>query len=189
MANPASADLERRAELFKALGHPVRLLMLNLIQAKPRHGEELALILSLNPATVSHHLTLLMNAGLLTAQKDQYYQVYSLVDPVLKKTLAEVIFMVQADLPTNVEEDAYRKKVLATFFWHGRLTKIPAQLKKRQVILEKIAESFEPGQKYSEREVNIILLDFHDDVASLRRGLIETGLMQRQEGIYRKVAP
>jgi ArsR family transcriptional regulator, arsenate/arsenite/antimonite-responsive transcriptional repressor len=186
MVSPASADLEKRADVFKALSHPVRLLMLNLIQAKPRHGEELALILALNPATVSHHLTLLTAAGLLSAQKDQYYQTFSLVNPLLKKTLSELIFMPQTDLPGNVEEDAYRKKVLDTFMRHGRLVKFPAQLKKRQVILEKIAESFEPGQLYPEREVNIILLDFHDDVATLRRGLIEAGLLTRDDAIYQR---
>jgi hypothetical protein len=186
MLSPAQVDLEKRAELFKALGHPVRLLILSLIRAKPRHGEELALILSLNPATVSHHLTLLTNAGLLSAQKDQYYQTYSLVPQVLQKPLSDLVFVSQAGMPDAVEEDAFRKKVLDTFLRHGRLTKIPAQLKKRQVILEKIAETFEPEQDYTEREVNIILLDFHDDVAALRRGLVETGLMSREQGIYRK---
>ncbi|NUM47891.1 MAG: DUF2087 domain-containing protein [Anaerolineales bacterium] len=186
MTSEASANLEKRADLFKALGHPIRLLILNLIQTQPRHGEELALILSLNPATVSHHLTLLTTAGLLTAQKDQYYQTFSLAPNMLTKTLAEIAFLPQTDLPANVEEDAYRNKVLATFMRHGRVTKIPAQLKKRQVLLEKIAESFEPGRDYTEREVNITLLDFHDDIATLRRGLIEVGLMTRDQGIYRK---
>lgn len=188
MADPAGDDLDRRAALFKALGHPARLLILNLIQVRPRHGEELALILSLNPATVSHHLTLLSEAGLLSSHKDQYYQVYSLDSPALKKTLAELVFMPRADLPGSVEEDAYRKKVLATFMRHGRLIKIPAQLKKRQVVLEKIAEAFEPGQLYPEREVNIILLDFHEDVAALRRGLVEMGLLVRGNNIYQRTA-
>ena len=186
MPETATANLERRAEFFKALGHPVRLLILNLVQTRPRHGEELALILMLNQATISHHLGLLTNAGLLTAQKDQYYQTYSLAPGALQKTLHEIVFFPQADMPEQVEEDAFRKKVLATFIRHGRLTAIPAQLKKRQVILEKIAESFEPGRQYSEREVNVILLDFHDDVATLRRGLIESGLMKRAEGIYQR---
>lgn len=186
MASSDSADLEKRAELFKALGHPVRLLILNLIRVKPRHGEELALILGLNPATISHHLTLLTKAGLLSAQKDQYYQIYTLDNAPLKKTLTELIFMPQTDLLGGVEEDAYRRKVLNTFMRHGRLTKIPAQLKKRQVILEKIAEAFEPGQLYPEREVNIILLDFNDDVAALRRGLVETGLLTRDHNVYQK---
>ena len=60
----AEFNLEERAQLFKALGHPARLLMLNLIQQKPRHGEELAAILNLKPATVSHHLSKLAEAGL-----------------------------------------------------------------------------------------------------------------------------
>jgi hypothetical protein len=186
MVDSASSNLERRAGLFKSLGHPVRLLILNLIKAKPRHGEELAMILSLNQATVSHHLGLLMEAGLLSVQKDQYYQVYSLTPGILKSTLAEMVFMKQSDLPERVEEDAYRKKVLDTFFKYGRLVSIPAQLKKRQVILEKIAEAIEPGKTYTEREVNQVLLDFHDDVAFLRRGLVEMGLVTRSEGIYRR---
>ena len=186
MPDAAAANLERRAEFFKALGHPVRLLILNLVQARPRHGEELALILMLNQATISHHLGLLLNAGLLTAQKDQYYQTYSLAPAALQKTLHEMVFFPQADMPAQVEEDAFRKKVLTTFMRYGRLTGFPAQLKKRQVILEKIVESFEPGRQYSEREVNVILLDFHDDVATLRRGLVESGLMKRAEGIYER---
>jgi DNA-binding transcriptional ArsR family regulator len=48
--NEFELNLEARANLFKALGHPVRLLILNLVQMKPRHGEELATILKLNPA-------------------------------------------------------------------------------------------------------------------------------------------
>lgn len=78
-------DLENRASVFKALGHPIRLLIMNLILAKPRHGEELAMILNLNPATISHHLGLLSSAGLLSTQKDQYYQTYSATTTVLEK--------------------------------------------------------------------------------------------------------
>jgi hypothetical protein len=103
----------------------------------------------------------------------------------LKKTLAEMIFVPQRGLAENVEEDAYRQKVLRTFMRRGRLVNIPAQRKKRQIILEKIVEQFEPEKRYTEREVNITLLDFHDDVAALRRGLIEFGLMERTtNGIY-----
>lgn len=186
MAEAAAINLDQRAAFFKALGHPIRLLILSLVRTRPRHGQELALILSLNPATVSHHLSLLVEAGLLEAHKDQYYQVYSLHWGLLKKDLSEVVFLPQADLPGRVVEDAFRMKVLDTFFKFGRLVSIPAQLKKRQVILEKIAEAFEPGRPYSEREVNQLLLDFHDDVATLRRGLIEMHLMTRSDGVYRR---
>jgi ArsR family transcriptional regulator len=180
-------DLEARAELLKALGHPVRLLILNLLDTKPRHGEELAAILGLQPATISHHLSKLSGVGLLTSRKDQYYQIYSLVGEVLNKPLGDIVRLPQPGLTAQVEEDAYRIKVLNTFFKHGRLTNIPAQLKKQQIILEKIVQEFEPEQAYSEHQVNQILLEFHEDVASLRRGLVSNGLMQRERGIYRRV--
>ena len=186
MTSPAEADIERQAEFFKALGHPARLLIVNLARIKPRHGEELALILALNPATVSHHLAILTQAGLLSSKKDQYYQTYSLVSDALKKTLAEMVNVSQTGLAERVAEDAYRKKVLQTFMRLGRLVSIPAQLKKWQIVLERIVQEFEYGREYSEREVNIILLDFHDDVATLRRGLIELGLLERAKGIYRR---
>ncbi len=87
-----------------------------------------------------------------------------------------------------MEPDAYRDKVLRTFFRHGRLTQIPTQLKKRLIILEKLAGEFEPERRYPEREVNQILLDFHEDVATLRREMIGHGLMERDRGIYRRVS-
>lgn len=181
------ANLEARAELFKALGHPVRLLIVNLVKIKPRHGEELAAILQLTPATISHHLARLTDAGLLEAQKDQYYQTYSLVGEFLSKPLADLVHLPQPALFSGVEQDAYKEKIYRTFFKHGRLVQIPAQLKKSVVVLEKIAESFEPGRQYTEMEVNHILLDFNDDVASLRRGMIEHHLMTRDKGIYKKL--
>ena len=183
-ASKAEINLEKTAQLFKALGHPTRLLMLNLIAAKTRHGEELATILKLNPATVSHHLAKLTEAGLLVAKKDQYYQVYSLVGDLLRIPLGEIISLPPEGLQDQVETDAYREKVLRNFFRRGRLTYIPAQNKKFQIVMEKIAQDFEPERRYPEREVNHILLEYHDDVASLRRGLIEFGLMQRERGEY-----
>jgi hypothetical protein len=183
----AEIDLEKRAEFFKALGHPSRLLILNLVQVKPRHGEELAAILRLNPATVSHHLTILAAAGLLTSHKDQYYQTWSPVPGLLRKTLAEMVALPQPDLAGSVEQDAFRDKVLKTFFQRGRLVSIPAQSKKQRIVLEKLAEQFEPGREYSEKEVNLILLDFHDDVAFLRRSLVDSGLMERPHGIYKRI--
>jgi hypothetical protein len=185
MSKAASEEnLEARAQLFKALGHPTRLLILNLIKLKPRHGEELAEILRLKPATISHHLSKLTDAGLLTAKKDQYYQTYSLVRNVLDRSLTEVVHIPQPDLSDGVEEDAFRQKVLRTFFRRGQLIQIPAQYKKQLIILERLVEEFEPEQKYTERQVNQTLLEFHDDVASLRRMMIDHKLMAREKGIY-----
>jgi len=67
------------------------------------------------------------------------------------------------------------------------LTQIPAQLKKRQVILEELVNEFEPDRLHSEREVNQILLEFHEDVATLRREMIMNKLMTREKGIYQRI--
>lgn len=177
-------NLEARAQLFKALGHPARLIILNLAREKPRHGEELAAILKLKPATISHHLSKLTEAGLLESHKDQYYQVYSLVEDKLDLLIGEVVGLPQPGLKAEVAEDAYRQKVLRTFFVRGRLKQFPAQRKKQQIVLERIAEEFEPERRYSEMEVNQVLLEFNEDVATLRRALIDYKYMQREGGIY-----
>ncbi len=182
-------NLEARANLFKALGHPVRLLLLNLINQKARHGQELAEILNMNAATVSHHLTKLADAGLVESKKDQYYQVYSLTGNMLTRTLEEVIQMPQPELNELVEEDAYRYKVLKTFMRHGRITRIPKQHKKLRVLLDKLIEEFEPNREYGELEVNRILVEFNEDVAFLRRAMVEEKYFDRTRSTYvRKVA-
>jgi ArsR family transcriptional regulator len=181
-------NLEARAELFRALGHPVRLLILNLVQLKPRHGEELAAILKLQPATVSHHVAKLTAVGLLQSRKDQYYQTYSLAGDLLERTLGEVVRLPQPGLKAEVEEDAYRDKVLKSYFKRGHLVDIPRQLKKRLIILEKLVQEFEPEREYGEHEVNQILLEFNEDVAYLRREMVNHKLMARAKGIYRRPA-
>jgi ArsR family transcriptional regulator, arsenate/arsenite/antimonite-responsive transcriptional repressor len=183
----AETNLEARAELFKALGHPARLLLLNLVRVKPRHGEELAAILGLSPATVSHHLAKLEAGMLVESRKEQYYQVYSLRRGALEHTLEDLVSELQPGLTAHVEEDAFREKVLAAFLKRGRLVSIPAQRKKRQIVLERLVQEFAPDRDYAEREVNQILVEFHDDVATLRRELIGYKLMRRAAGIYRRV--
>jgi hypothetical protein len=51
-------------------------------------------------------------------------------------------------------------------------------------VLEEIAKSFEPGRIYSEREVNIIIADFHDDFCTIRRDMISERLMDRDDRGY-----
>jgi hypothetical protein len=74
--------------------------------------------------------------------------------------------------------------VLETFMTDGRLTQIPAARNKRLVVLDRLAADFEPGRRYAEREVNDTLRRWHDDVAALRRYLVEEGLMSRDHGTY-----
>jgi hypothetical protein len=49
---------------------------------------------------------------------------------------------------------------------------------------ERIAVEFEPGVRYDEKEVNAIVGRFFNDYASLRRYLIDAGLLAREHGEY-----
>jgi hypothetical protein len=74
--------------------------------------------------------------------------------------------------------------VLARFMKGGRLTSIPVQLAKRKIVLDYLAQNFEPGRRYREKEVNEILFRYHDDVAAMRRYMVDEGFMEREAGVY-----
>jgi hypothetical protein len=79
----------------------------------------------------------------------------------------------------------HREVVLRAFLdVHGRLSSIPSKHSKRLVVLDHLAQLFEPGTHYPETEVNRILRAVHDDVAALRRYLVEEGFLDREGGIY-----
>jgi hypothetical protein len=82
------------------------------------------------------------------------------------------------------DSDAPGAVVLARFMKGGRLTSIPVQLSKRAIVLDYLARNFEPGRRYEEKEVNEILASYHEDVAALRRYLVDEGYMEREAGIY-----
>jgi hypothetical protein len=75
-------------------------------------------------------------------------------------------------------------RVLRTYLRAGRLTGIPVQRTKRLLILDRLAQEFVVGTRYPEREVNRILRRFHDDVAALRRYLVDEGFLDREAGEY-----
>jgi hypothetical protein len=82
----------------------------------------------------------------------------------------------------DVPEDQAR--VLRTYLQGGRLTQIPTQRAKRRLVLDRLAQEFDVGQRYSERQVNAILRRFHPDVAALRRSLVDDDFLDRAAGEY-----
>jgi hypothetical protein len=76
-------------------------------------------------------------------------------------------------------------RVLSNFLTDdGRLRTIPAKHSKLLVVLDHLAQQFEPGQRYAEPEVNEILQRFHPDFAALRRYLVENDFMTREDAVY-----
>lgn len=73
---------------------------------------------------------------------------------------------------------------LAPYFQDDRLVQIPRQRKKRLLLLDLLAQQFEPGVHYPEREVNDVLRRFNPDTAALRRYLVDEEFMEREAGEY-----
>lgn len=70
----------------------------------------------------------------------------------------------------------------------GRIQALPAREAKRQLVLEWVAGRFERDREYAERQVNDVLVEIHDDYATLRRFLVDAGLLAREAGVYRRIA-
>lgn len=180
--------------MLKALADPSRLRILGLLAARPYAVEELAAALELSPGTVVHHLKRLEAAGLVAARPTPPYVEY-LLQPERLREVGRRLGSLDADEPVALAPGpdgapvpAFDAKVLRAFVVDGRLASIPAQEKKRQVVLRYLADRcFEPGREYDEREVNARLAEYHPDVAALRRYLVGARLMTRSKGVYRRV--
>ncbi|MCP5026352.1 MAG: DUF2087 domain-containing protein [Actinomycetia bacterium] len=84
----------------------------------------------------------------------------------------------------NENESPSVKRVLDSLMVDGRLVRIPTKRSTRLVLLDHLAQRFEPGRRYSEREVNASLAAVHEDTAALRRYLVDEQLMDRADGEY-----
>jgi hypothetical protein len=88
----------------------------------------------------------------------------------------------EPDPTGDAPEDEAR--VLRTYFREGRLVRIPTKRAQRAIVLDRLAQEFDVGIRYPERKVNAMLRRFHDDVAALRRYLVDDGLLDRAGGEY-----
>lgn len=66
----------------------------------------------------------------------------------------------------------------------GRIVTIPSKHAKRQLLLDWLAQDFEPGRRYTEQMVNLVIGQRHPDTAALRRYLVDDGFMSREAGVY-----
>ncbi|MCE5209063.1 MAG: metalloregulator ArsR/SmtB family transcription factor [Chloroflexi bacterium] len=160
-----------------------RLKIISLLSQQELSVEQLAEMLGLKSPTVSHHLAVLVKAGLVSARPDSYYNIYRFENEQLEKMSARLL--ASETLPSvaaEVDMDAYDKKVIRNYSNpDGSLKALPSQRKKMIVILNYVASSFKPGIRYTEKQVNEILARFHEDFVSLRRDLIDIGKLKRDK--------
>jgi hypothetical protein len=78
--------------------------------------------------------------------------------------------------------EAERAAILSKYFVGDRLSEFPLKQKRKLVVLDRIAKAFESGTRFSEKQVNEIILAFFGDYATIRRYLVEYGFLDREPG-------
>ncbi len=90
-------------------------------------------------------------------------------------------------MPSKAEMDDDERRVISTFVKDGAIPSFPAKLKKQLVLWRWVVERFDLDRDYPEMEVNGLLRPVNTDVATIRRALVDHGLMTRAAGVYRRV--
>lgn len=176
-------ELKDTAALFKCLGDESRLRILAMLKKSDSYVELLASRLELTPGTVSHHLKKLEAFGLVRCSRAQFYMIYS-----LNRDIAAPILEMLPEEDEGVSDDEkYRRQIIGAFIKNGRLTVIPSQLKKRELVYRHMLEGIEVGKSLTEKEINALIECFHEDFCTIRRDFISLGLMIRDNGIYTRI--
>ena len=166
-------------DFFKALSDPERLKIVGLLALEPHTIEQAATRLRTKPANAGRHLEYLLQAGLVTRDGSAYTLD---TGALLDRSRSVLAGMRPRVSPDDFEGEAYDRKVLSDYMLpEGRLRAIPTQEKKLLVVLRYIAPSFSPDERYSEKEVNGMLMRYHHDTAFLRRYLVDNGFLGRSK--------
>ena len=167
----------RPATTVGLLADEDRLRVFAAVALGARSGADVAETTGLPLTTVQSTLARLVNAGVVEQADGLRVSTDALREAARDRPPR------QRELPDATPEQA---KVLRNFVEDGRLREIPARAAQRRVVLEYLADRFEPGRDYAEPDVNMTLMLFHDDYASLRRYLVDAGLLERTGGVYRR---
>lgn len=171
----AAGTDDERTDLLRLLLNPRRLVVLGLVGVRPRSAEDLEVELGVRRTHVLRAVAPLVTAGLVRRRGGRY----ELVEDAVVAAARELPGPAPADPSLFLGMLPAEHEVIARFFSGRRLVEWPMVRAKRLIVLERLALEFEPGRRYVEAEVNDILRVFSDDDTTLRRALIDEGLLDR----------
>ncbi len=163
-------------DVVKAVSDPVRLRVIGVLAQHAATIRDIAAQLDMPFRDAFSHMGMLEFAGVVHKDGD----IFSL-DAVALEKLSKQQFAAQAPAPIGSELEPKARRVLDTFLKTDvEHRQLPAQASKLRVVLDHVVTAFEPGAQYTEKEVNTILRAIYPDVASLRRALVDAGLLNRE---------
>jgi hypothetical protein len=170
---------------LNALGDETRLRILELLARHDElYAQEIIGKLDLTQSSASRHLNQLRGLGFIAERRGEgASKIYQLNRPQFDWTFRALEQLLAGDhLSTEEMARADAPEELRNFLdQQGRVESWPAKRKVQQVLLRYLAEQFEPGRRYTEREVNALLNEWHtfDDPATLRRDMYDERLIDR----------
>jgi biotin operon repressor len=181
-----SEPLDAVVRLFKGLADPTRLRLVAAMVERPRCGQDLAAEVGVSPATVSHHLKVLGQSGLLVETRTPPYTFFRLDLEALQRAVRAVSSPKRVrELATDAEVDEATRDVLRAFFDGPRLRDLPMQRKKKDIVLDEVLRRLPRRREYKELELNRFIEVIHPDYCTIRRELVMGGWMERSAGIYK----
>ncbi len=139
---------------------------------------DLATATGLDTRAVTNALERLVSGGLVTSDGTSFW----IVGQAFKVAARQA-----APKPPETQfgnEPAADRKILDQWITDGRLSGLPTKWSHKVVLLDWVAQRFEPGIHYSEQQINATLATIYPDTAALRRYLVEANLMDRADGEY-----
>ena len=177
-------QFEQLLRFFQVFSNESRLKIIGYLAGKERSVGELARLLDLKEPTVSHHLAALRDIGLVSVRADGTMRIYRLDVKVLEAMSKDIFARSSLASLVPTRELSQEQRILRIWVKNGRIVDFPAQEKKMQILIHWLAGQIDPKRRWTEKEFSEWLSQFNDDFATLRRYLVESGYMARDEGIY-----
>lgn len=181
-------QLDRLVNFHKAVADVTRIRILALLKHGPLHGQALAGKLGVTPPTITHHMTKLREAGLVYERRDKNTVYFYLDEKSLVSQAEAIVNKVNSPLALADEQpDRTKEKneVIRNFFaGDGTLKRLPAQRKKKLIVLERMMNGLRAGTRFTEKEINAYIERYHPDFATIRREFIMNHFMYRENDVY-----
>ena len=91
-----STQAKSRAEILKALGHPIRVQMLDALSRGDRCVNDLRILAAVSQPTISHHLEKLKKAGIVTERRQGRKIVHHLACPCMLEAVGCTLGVIQS---------------------------------------------------------------------------------------------
>jgi DNA-binding HxlR family transcriptional regulator len=177
-------QFDQLLRFFQVFSNESRLKIIGHLANGERSVGELAALLDLKEPTISHHLSELKGLGLVNARAEGTSRIYQLNAKALEAISKDIFARPNLAALVKPADLSEEERILKTWVKDGRIIDIPAQEKKKQILVRWVARQIDPARRWTEREFSDWLSQFNEDYAFLRRYLVDNGYMARDKGIY-----